>query len=95
MNVPVWSVEEEKLYDKHETRIAFADLLGKHKKYWFTEFGHKLLLGGMICNLPEAKEVVLQLKKSARYAMEAEIRKHAHKRKGPELKLGKPQEVVS
>jgi hypothetical protein len=88
--IPVWSVEEEKLYNKYETRIAFADLLTTHRKYWKTEFGHKLLLGGMICNLPEARQVALKLKKSARFALEAEVRKHAHRRKGPQLKLSEP-----
>jgi hypothetical protein len=88
VNVPVWSVEEEKLYDVYETRIAFADLLGQYSRYWGSEFGHKLLLGGMICNLPEAKDVAKHLKKSARFALEAEVRRHAHRRKGPQLKLG-------
>ncbi|MBA2677519.1 MAG: hypothetical protein H0U76_03875 [Ktedonobacteraceae bacterium] len=89
VNVPVWSVEEGKLYDVHETRIAFADLLGQYQRYWFTEFGHKLLLGGMYCNIPAAKEVALKLQKSARFALEAEVRRHAHRRKGPPLKIGR------
>lgn len=95
VSVPVWSVEEERLYDVYETRIAFADLLGQYRQYWGREFGHQLLLGGMICNLPEAREVARHLKKSARFALEAEVRRHTHKRKGPQLKLGTQLENAS
>ncbi len=88
VSVPVWSVEEERLYGAHETRIPFSDLLTRYQKLRRTSFGHNLMLGGMICNVPEAKEVALSYKRSFRYELQAEVRKHAHKRKGPQLKIG-------
>lgn len=88
VSVPVWCVEEEKLYNAHETRISFTDLLQKYDRLRFTEFGHKLILGGMICNIPEAKTVAATLKRSARFALEADVRKHTHRKKGRPLHLG-------
>jgi hypothetical protein len=86
--VPVWCVEDERLYSAYETRISFNDLLQKYEQLRYTAFGHRLILGGMICNLPEAREVAKTLKKSARYALEADVRKHTHMKKGRPLKLG-------
>ena len=88
VSVPVWSVEEEKLYEPYQTRISFADLLTKYETLRHTAFGHRLVLGGMICNLPEAHAVAKTLKRSARFALEADVRKHIHMKKGRPLKLG-------
>lgn len=87
VSVPVWCVEQEKLYRAYETRISFNDLQHTYQKLRYTAFGHRLILGGMICNLPEAKEVAVSLKRSARYALEADVKKHIHRKKGRPLKL--------
>ena len=88
VSVPVWCVEEEKLYESYQTRISFNDLLSKYDTLRHTAFGHRLVLGGMICNLPEAHAVAKTLKRSARFALEADVKKHIHMKKGRPLKLG-------
>lgn len=86
LSIPVWSVEEERLYEAHETRIPFSDLL-TNTRLRHTEFGHKLLLGGMMCNLPEARQVAAELKRTARFQIERDVRMHTHRRRGQQLKI--------
>ena len=86
LSIPVWCVEEEHLYKLHETRIPLSDLLD-NERLRHTEFGHKLLFGGMMCNLPEAKQVAAKLKRTARFQLERDVRLHTHRKRGQQLKI--------
>ena len=88
--VPVWSVEEEKLYEPHETRVPFSELRS-NERFRHTSFGHQLLLGGMMCNLPEARAAAAELKDTARFAMERNVRRYSHRRRGRQLKISSEQ----
>lgn len=87
LGVPVWSVEEERLYQPYETCIPFSDLLA-NPRLTHTEFGHKLLFGGMMCGLSEARQVAAQvLKRSARFKLERDVKKFTHRRRGRQLRI--------
>ena len=87
LGVPVWSVEQEQLYEPYETSVPFSDLL-TNPRLRHTEFGHKLLFGGMMCGLPEARQVAAEvLRRSARFQMERDVRQFTHRRRGRQLRI--------
>ena len=87
LGVPVWSVEEEKLYEPYQTSVPFSELL-TNPRFRHTEFGHKLLFGGMMCGLSEARQVAAKaLKRSALFQMERDVRRSTHRRRGRQLRI--------
>lgn len=86
LSVPVWSVEEERLYNPYETCIPLQTLR-ENTKLLHTSFGHKLLLGAKVCGLPEADAIAALLKRSAQFALLVEVRSYTHRKRGRQLKI--------
>lgn len=86
LSVPVWSVEEERLYEAYQTCIPLHVLMDE-KKLLHTSFGHKLLLGAKLCGLPEADMIAANLKRSAQFDLLIEVRQHTHRKRGRQLKI--------
>ena len=57
--------------------------LSKIPAHFFrTERGHKMLLGALMCRLPEAEQVLSRLPRSTRYRIELEVRQLLLRKRG-------------
>src|SRR5258708_20280703 len=52
------------------------------EQFWHTERGHKMLVGALMCKLPEAERVLHSFKRSTRYHIELECKHLLHRRPG-------------
>jgi hypothetical protein len=83
--IPVWSVEETKIYNPLETARPLDDLSKPEVRG--TRYGHALLVAAILSGKQEALELLEQLPRSMRYRVQAEVRAYANLKRGRKLKI--------
>lgn len=77
--IPVFALDMEGTYFlPYKMRYYPFDKIPE--RFWHTERGHKMLVGALMCQLPEAGRVLQGFKRSTRYHLESEL-KHLLRRK--------------
>lgn len=79
--IPVFALDMTGIYFKPlKTRYAPFDKIPE--RFWHSERGHKILLGALMCKLPEAERVLSTFKRSTRYAIEHETKELLKRKRG-------------
>jgi hypothetical protein len=83
--VPVWSVEEARVYNPGETAVPLSTLLDV--KVRGSKYGHLLFIAAILSGHQEALDALAQLPRSTRYRIQAQVRAYANLRPGNKLKI--------
>lgn len=83
--IPVWSVEEARVYQPGETAIPLSDLLAR--KVRGTKYGSLLLVAALLSSKQEALDLLKQFPRSTRYRYEAKVRCYANLKRGGKLNI--------
>lgn len=79
--VPVFALDTPGAYYKPlTTRYHPLSKIPAH--FFHTERGHKMLLGALMCRLPEAEQVLSGFPRSTRYRIELEVRRLLLRKRG-------------
>jgi hypothetical protein len=87
MQLPVWSVEEAKVYQPGETAIPLSQLADP--KVRGTKYGSLLFVAALLSDKQEARELLTakDFPRSTRYRYQAKVRTYANLRPGEKLKI--------
>jgi hypothetical protein len=85
--VPVWSVEEARVYQSGETKRPLTDLANPRVRG--SRYGHLLLIAALLSAKQEALDILnsKQIPRSTRYRIKSEVRKYANLRPGGRLRI--------
>jgi hypothetical protein len=81
LTIPVFALDTPGSYYQPLT-TRYHPLSKIPARFFRTERGHKMLLGALLCRLPEAEQVLSGFPRSTRYHMELEVRQLLLRKRG-------------
>ncbi len=87
--LPVYALDQKKWHAAKTTRYPLwpASRPGISERFRKTRYGHAMLVGGLLCGLPEAQQRLLSLPPRTQERIHAEVNRFARRRRGRPLKL--------
>ncbi len=79
--IPVFALDVIGVYYK-SFKMRYYPLEQIPERFWHTERGHKMLVGALMCKVPEAERVLSRFKRSTRYRIELETRQLLLRKRG-------------
>jgi hypothetical protein len=89
LKIPVYALDQNKWYEAKAIRYSLWPPFPKgiSDKFRKTRYGHAILVGGLLCKVPEAEERLLSLPSLTQKRIHAEVKRLTRRRSGRPLKL--------
>jgi hypothetical protein len=87
--LPVYALDQNKWYEPKTIRFPLWPPYpqGISEKFRKTRYGHAILVGGLLCKVPEAEERLLSLPAPTQKRIHREVQRLTRRRRGRPLKL--------
>jgi hypothetical protein len=89
LKLPVYALDQNKWYEAKTIRYPLWPPFPKgiSEQFRKTRYGHAILVGGLLCKVPEAEERLASLPELTQKRIHAEIKRLTRRRRGRPLKL--------